>query len=125
MTIQKTLWSPDTCACQIEFEWDDSVPQELRTHTVATIVKACSIHTSQPNKESHYQEVLDENQSKNKAIGLLVKSIAKLDGGDADINWRFDNNREIILSHSLLTQADKDLFNVLPKSDIKKKVTVE
>ena len=125
MTIQHTTWSPDTCKCEIEYEWDDTVSQELRTHNVSKVIKACAIHAAQPSKESHYVEVLDENQSKNKAIGLLVKTIAKLDGGENEVKWRFDENRDVILSHPLLTQKDKDDMNALDKSDIKKQVRIE
>ena len=125
MALQKTLWSPDTCGCQIEYSWDDTVPQEQRTHSVSKILKACPIHSHHPDKESHYQDILDENQSKNKAIGLLIKTFAKLDGGQDEIKWRFKADRSIVLSHSLLTQADKDTANALPKTGIKKSVRVE
>lgn len=123
--IQKTLWSPDTCGCQIEYQWDDSVPQDQRVHSVGTIVKACPVHQHHTNKEAHYQDVLDENQSKNKAIGLLLKTFKKLDGGQDEIKWRFEADRSIVLSHPLLTQADKETMNTLPKPDIIKKVKVE
>ena len=125
MTIQRTLWSPDTCECQIEYSWDDTVPQDQRTHTISKIVRACSIHSHHTLKENHFNDVLDENQSKNKAVGLLVKTFKKLDGGDSEIKWRFEIDRSIVLSHPLLTQVDKDTVNALPKPDIIKKVTVE
>ena len=125
MTIQKTLWSPDTCGCQIEYEWDDTVPQDQRTHTVSLIVKACPIHSHHTDISTHYDDVLGENQSKNKAIGLLVKTFKKLDGGQDEIKWRFEADRSIVLSHPLLTQADKETMNTLPKPDIIKKVKVE
>ncbi|MEK7180615.1 MAG: hypothetical protein AAB706_04015 [Patescibacteria group bacterium] len=125
MTIQKTLWSPDTCGCQIEYQWDDAVPQDQRTHTISSIVKSCPIHTHHIDKSAHFGDVLSENQSKNKAIGLLIKIFKKLDGGDSEIKWRFEIDRSIVLSHPLLTQVDKDTVNALPKPDIIKKVTVE
>ena len=158
--IQKTLWSPDTCdptgenkfSCQIEYQWYDTVPQDQRTHTVSEIIKVCPIHAHHLTKEAHYQDVLDENRSKNKAIGLLVKKIPKLeaylaqeeqeeivlrtmdDGSvfsykrkkpNEQVKWRFEADRSIVLSHSLLTQVDKETMNALPKLDIIKKVKVE
>ena len=123
--IQKTLWSPDTCGCSLEYSWDDSVPQELRTHSISKVIKACPIHSHHPDKESHYADVLSENQSKNKAVGLLVKTIAKLDGGQDEVKWRFDDKRDLILSHPLLNQKDKDDMNALDKSTIGKKVSFE
>ena len=133
MTIQRTLWSRDTCdptgenkfSCQIEYEWDDTVPQDQRTHTVSQIIKTCPIHQHHIDKVAHYQDVLDENQSKNKAIGLLIKTFVKLDGGQDEIKWRFEEDRTIVLSHPLLTQKDKDDANALDKSDIKKSVRIE
>lgn len=125
MTIQKTTWSPDTCKCTLEYEWDDAVPQELRTHTIANVVKACPIHDHHTDKIAHYDDVMAENQSKNKAIGLLCKTIGKLDGGQNEVKWRFDKDRNIILSHPLLTQKDKDDMNTLNKPDIKKQVSFE
>lgn len=125
MTIQTTRWRPDTCKCIMEYQWDDTVPQDQRTHSVSKIVEACPIHTGQPDKETHYNIVKDENQSKNKAVGLLVKTFAKLDGGAEEIKWRFDENRNIILSHPALNAADKAIFTALNKSEIKKQVSIE
>ena len=125
MTIQKTLWRPDTCDCKIEYQWDDTVPPDQRTHTVSSIVKACPIHSHHTDIATHYDDVLGENQSKNKAIGLLIKTFEKLDGGQNEIKWRFEADRSIVLSHPLLTQVDKDMVNALPKLDIIKKVKVE
>lgn len=123
MSLQKTLWRPDTCGCEIEYSWDDTVAQEDRVHDLHSI-KKCPIHQGDFDATA-YGKVKDENQSKNFAIGLMVKTIAKLDGGQNEIKWRFDENRNVILSHSLLTQKDKDDFNALPKNDIKKQVMVE
>lgn len=123
--LQKTLWSPDTCGCQIEYEWDDSVSQEDRTHSVSNIVKACSIHNHHAEKENHYADVLNENTSKNKAISLLVASIPKLDGGEKEVKWSFDKNRNIVLSHPLLTDKDKSDLNLIDKSSISKQVTIQ
>ena len=125
MTIQRNLWSPDTCGCQIEYEWDDSVPQEQRIHSASKIVKACSIHQHHNDKDAHYQDVLDENQSKNKAVGLLIKTFKKLDGGQDEITWRFEDDRSLVISHPLLTQKDKDDANALSKDDIVKQVRIE
>jgi hypothetical protein len=126
MGIQKTLWSPDTCECQIEYQWDDSVPQDQRVHTISKIVKSCQIHSHHgSDKESHYADVLSENQSKNKAIGLLIKTLPNLDGKDKEIKWRFDNNRNVILSHDSLTKDDIKTLNDIDKSDIEKSVVIE
>lgn len=120
--IQKTLWSPDTCECQIEYQWDDAVAQEDRVHTVSRVLKACPIHDHHADIDAHYEDVLKENQSKNKAIGLLVKTLPKLDGGENEIQWSFDKDRNVILSHPLLTQADIDIMNTVDKTEISKEI---
>ena len=69
--------------------------------------------------------VREECESVSKTIGLLIKTFPKLDGGDSEIKYRFSPDRSISFSHPLLTQADKDMFNILPKVGIKKQVRVE
>lgn len=123
--IQRNTWKPDTCDCHIEYEWDDTLSENDRVHTVSKIIKACSLHDHHVNKENHYNDVLAENTSKNKAIGLLTKSIPKLDGGQNEVKWRFDIDRNVVLSHPLLNKQDKDKMNAMDKSDISKLVIFE
>lgn len=90
--IKKTLWSPDTCGCVLEYEWDDSVPTEERTHTPTRATKICAEHTvekvatreanlgigrGKETREAHhivYDAVLAENQGKNRVMAALVES---------------------------------------------------
>lgn len=125
MALQKTLWRPDTCGCEIEYQWDDSVPLDQRVHSVSKINKACPVHAHHGNKEAHYADILDENTSKNKAVGLLVKTFKKLDGGENEVTWRFNEDRSIVLSHPSLTAEEKVSANALPKTGIVKQVTIE
>lgn len=126
MALHKNSWRPDTCDCELEYEWDDSVPQEERVTTISSILKACPIHAHHgDNIEGHYSDVLAENQSKNQAIGLLVKTLGKLDGGAEEISWRFNPDRSIVLSHPALTKQDKETMNALEKTDISKQVSFE
>lgn len=138
MALHKNVWSPDTCGCQIVYEWDDSVPEDERISTAIESCMShdgkeiftikCPIHNHHTNKDEHYADVLSENNSKNIAIGLLIKTIGKLDGGAGDVKWRFDDNRNVILSHPMLTQNDKDDMNALDKKGIyklTKQVTIE
>lgn len=123
--IQKTIWSPDTCDCQIEYQWDDAVSEEKRTHTASRIIRACAIHQVHTDKDEHFDDVLQENQSKNQAIAVLFKTIGKIDGGEKDVRWRFDADRNVIISHPLLTADDKNVLNSLDKSAIAKEVIFE
>ena len=45
MTIQTTQWSPDTCGCSFEYEWDDEEPQDKRQHHFKNVVKECVSHS--------------------------------------------------------------------------------
>lgn len=77
MAIQKTRWRPvDTCGCVISHTWDDSAPQEERVHTLDTIQK-CAFHQADDDDVA-YQNVLDENITKNGAIGFLKSNHPEL-----------------------------------------------
>jgi len=63
MTINITRWSPDTCQCVIEYDWDSTLTEDQRVHTLKTISK-CPIHAALSNTTA-YTTVLDENPRKN------------------------------------------------------------
>jgi hypothetical protein len=67
MAIHRTLWTPDTCDCSIEYEWDDAVDAKQRTHTAYKVHKVCEAHQhkSISDHHEHYKTILAENQSKN------------------------------------------------------------
>lgn len=72
MTIKKTLWRPDTCDCQIEYEWDDTQSEDTRTHNLSRIIKPCSIHDGVPDT-TIWNTVNEENPRKNKAIDEITQ----------------------------------------------------
>ena len=73
MSAHLNRWSPDTCGCVIEYEWDDSVPDDQRVHTSVNIIKLCDKHTILGlDKVNHYSGVLDENRRKNKVHSQLL-----------------------------------------------------
>lgn len=124
--IRKNTWKPDTCDCEIEYEWDDSVPQEQRTHTISNVVKACPAHDTHNNKEDHFKSVLDENQSKNRAIGLVLKNHPEIEKA-TDVGWRMNPDRSvvIILPDKIKVNAD-NLTNLSDANvDIAKVVSFE
>jgi len=90
-----TRWSPDTCGCTLEYEWDDAEPEELRTHNFKQTINRCSSHDSLTG-QNLYIQVLSENTRKNKvlAIAQQVNSEIKNDG----YNWSFDTNRVLKIS---------------------------
>lgn len=121
--IQKTLWKPDTCGCEIEYQWDSSVPQDERVHTLSTIFR-CPLHENVSHAEA-YQAVLDENKSKNMAIGVLCDNVEKLRNRAEEVRWRFDQDRNVVISHPDLNEADKNLMKDVPMDNIVKQVSIE
>ena len=102
-----TRWSPDTCACVLDYEWDDELPQDQRTHTILEVIKGCSHH--QGTKEEVYDKVKDENMTKNRVLGEIMGSLPALveEVTDSEGNvskrfkkgmepkWSFDENRQL------------------------------
>ena len=72
MTIQITRWSPDTCDCIIEYEWDDSIPQDQRTHTLSNYVRKCAAHSTLASDTTRYQTVIEENPRKNVGLQTII-----------------------------------------------------
>ncbi len=105
-----TRWSPDTCECVIDYEWDDEEPVETREITVKTIIKKCPVHARR-GKASCFNEVLSENRRKNQAIGFLQEEIPDLVSQaegvppKADTVWHFDKERNLQV-HVIGTEID-------------------
>lgn len=114
MTIQKNSWQPDTCMCEIEYTWDDTVPQDQRVHTMSKVTR-CMFHQALPHIDA-YKAVHDENQSKNKALARVIESFPALKA--VDIKYRFNLDRSIVIElpdeakigKVALTNAVKGLF---------------
>ena len=71
MTLNRTRWSPDTCGCVIEYEWDDSVPEDQRTHSLSNVVSKCPAHAALTDNNT-FSSVLDENPRKNNALNHVL-----------------------------------------------------
>lgn len=76
--IRRTLWRPDTCACEIEYEWDDALPADQRVHTALRAVP-CPAHAGAPTLDAHYADLMDENPRRQRAAARLLAAFpAKL-----------------------------------------------
>lgn len=106
-----TRWRPDTCGCEIEYSWDDSVPLEQRVHTAHSVSKLCPFHKGLDKVEAH-NILTSENQGKNRAIGHILdnypecrKQVLDANGDVAgydfkskdECKWSFDDNRVLVL----------------------------
>ncbi len=85
MAIHTTQWSPDTCDCTFEYEWDDTSSENTRVHNFKAVTKECASHAHLKgnNKKDMYDSSLEENTRKNGTIGELLDKAAA-DFGEVD-----------------------------------------
>lgn len=78
MVTKVTRWSPDTCGCVFDYEWDDSETEDTRQHNFKQVVKECASHQHlQGNsKKDMYDSSLEENRRKNGTIAELLDKAA-------------------------------------------------
>lgn len=93
MTVRRTRWSPDTCDCVLEYEWDDSEPEDQRTHAFAVADAVCTHHQVHDNRSQLFDAVAEENTRKNKAVNALVGAAPRL--VDHPPSFAFDGNRNV------------------------------
>lgn len=119
--IKTTRWSPDTCDCIIEYQWNTDQPEESREHTASAIVRKCEAHQSASDPSEILSTISDENQRKNIAIQRIIDGVPEvaqdaLDASgstikelrsDKKVNWSFDENRNLVLDLEGFTQSEK------------------
>ena len=108
-----TRWSPDTCGCVIDFEWDTNDPNA--PHVGKTVVSACECHPSE-DAVTHHSKLLEENQGKNKALKIIADNLAGYanltDTGStipdtAKLSFAFDKDRKIIITAKKISEQDR------------------
>lgn len=125
MTINITTWRPDTCDCVIHYSWDNSVNEDNRVHTPVEQVithdgqvvkrKVCPAHSSfgvQGKHVEHHDAIKEENQRKNKVLGIIMENMSSLVDNKIDNEgnpfvefksgkepeWSFDSNRNLLIN---------------------------
>jgi hypothetical protein len=99
-----TRWSPDTCQCVVEYEWDRTQAEDVRVHTYTGHVQVCSIHQAVAAGLARYTTVMGENQNKNKAIGLAGSVVA---ANIDQVAWAFNASRQVLLTVPGISGAQK------------------
>ncbi len=92
-------WRPDTCGCVLEFAFDDE--DSLVVHTWESTKATCPEHILITDGDTLYAAVLEENQRKNVALGLIL-TLATVDREvmqDAH-QWSFDSSTPRIVTIS-------------------------
>jgi len=101
---QITRWSPDTCSCVLDIEWDDTEPESSRTHTIKAVVNRCGSHQA-GSDEDVFKAVLSENTRKNRVFTLAQKVLPELTVEDYE--WSFDAKRVLEVKFTNMTPAQK------------------
>lgn len=96
--IKITTWKPDTCECEIHYQWDDSVPEDQRVHVPIDSftdsqgkirqTKKCQHHNKHDLHTAH-AKILEENQGKNFARQHILDSLPEV----ADVKTDADGNQ--------------------------------
>jgi len=94
-------WRPDTCGCVLEFWFDDELPSELVVHSWEATKTTCPEHILITDGATLYAAVLEENQRKNIALGM-VKTLATVDRDELQRvhQWSFDSSSPRVLTLS-------------------------
>lgn len=105
-----TQWSPDTCGCILEYEWDDAQNENTRTHTFKKIVKLCERHKMLSGTKA-YDQLMSENTRKNRVLGEAQKVYSSIT--PEDYTWSFDANNKLKVSFSgKLKAKDKSRLQI-------------
>lgn len=135
--IQTTRWKPDTCDCELEYSWDDSVPQEDRVHALINRV-SCKFH-AKDDDETGYQKVVEENSTKNVAYGHLLdkmpdltRDVMEADGSTSKqvkpeykFDYEFDKDRQLVVTVTGLDAAKAADLTAMYEQEMPGKVEVK
>ena len=136
--IHKNIWKPDTCDCEIEYEWDDSVLTEQRVHTVSKIIKCCDAHKNLTDKVQNYNTVVNENTRKNILYGKILEipslvqertkengeKIKELKEG-LEYRWSFDKDRNLEVELVGFGTEEKNIVKDLAQTNFGNKVKIK
>ena len=124
MAKQVTRWSPDTCSCIVDYEWDDSLPSELRAISLKSVIKKCPDHSACSDSEI-WMAITEENPRKNQVIKIIQDTVPELDY--TSIRYNFDDKRVLNVRVPEETVSTRKLAEVqaeIAKTTYSNKVSV-
>lgn len=87
MALQRTRFSPNTCGCVLDYQWDDTVAEAVRTHTIVAHTP-CATHFGLPTTVGKVVETdvatihpMEQNQRVNKFVGAALEALTDLRDG--------------------------------------------
>ncbi len=119
--IRVTRWSPDTCGCVLEYEWDDAQDENTRQVMFKRVVKRCSSHSLLSGVDV-YNEVVSENTRKNIVLAEAQKVFPELI--PENYNWSFDKDRKLKVGFLGVAIDKKQLQDLTDSKFGKNKVEV-
>ena len=72
MVLNTTRWSPDTCECSVEYDWDSETTEANRVHTLKRFVNVCAAHASLPNDTARWNTLFNENPRKSRSLESVL-----------------------------------------------------
>lgn len=107
MVIKVTTWSPDTCGCVLQYDWDtDEIVDETHDRTIiaVNIVNRCAIHQLVPlDINELFPIVHEENTRKNLSLTELLAQMGvtvsetQFQWITDHCRWQFDDERNLFL----------------------------
>lgn len=113
--LKTTQWSPDTCGCIFEYEWDTDHSESTRTHALKRLVAACAAHVG--TERQRFDAVLAENTVKNRGISRVAEVLAV---EPDSVSWAIDQRtRDITITAAMTapqrTSLATDLAAISPR----------
>ena len=131
-----TRWSPDTCGCVLDFEWDTDDDPASRTHTIKNIIKKCPVHQSLSVGDT-WDAVQDENKRKNRVLKAIFDNVSSaveevVEGGQTvkklkgnrEYKWSFDPDRTLAIDLVNFTLAEKTSIQGIATTQFAGKVRI-
>lgn len=129
MVLKITRWSPDTCDCVLEYQWDDTQDENSITHTPVNVVNRCTAHQILPNTPTAvYNAVNEENPRKNLSLNEILQNAPSTSWYDIDaesgsrifkkgiiINWTWTGtapNRVLTITFTGITLTTQQRNNL-------------
>jgi len=72
MVINTTRFSPDTCDCVIDYDWDSTTNETNRTHILNQFVNLCPAHAALATNNDKWNTIFEENRRKNNALQHIL-----------------------------------------------------
>ena len=124
--IKTTTWRPDTCDCEVEYDWDTETSEDARVHTPKQFNRRCAPHQAL-SEQMQWGAVVDENRRKNIFEGIAVslprvgKDILDESGNVVErgfaagvrFTWSFDVDRSLNVTLSGITVPEKSQLQTL------------